>query len=484
MTLPAWPALQGAAPPPWNLTCERGIWGKIQSGPPEFRWLARSPGVAAGAWDPARALRLGAEDRPARTPGWRALGPGYLAAAYYPSRAQDAAGRGGFLERQVLAWRAFPGVPPPLAALALLPAATGLEHWVWRDRQHLGRWGDPDYALPLDPLELTGLGPDWLARTIGEGLDELGKRVTQECLRNLYAQILSGVRPACLALPDGPLGPQALAALLLPLPPQAASALSLAGWVPAEALDPEDLAGNWDFVVIATGHGWPPATVASEHLELAEHLITALLAQDPALLAERRPGTGTNLKAQRCQVSPLLTTLAQFTADPHRRLLDMAELRRILRQVTGPLAMPGGPGQHPLCRWVAQVAGDRPHWADERGWGLKVDQLRAAALCFLPHPETLSLVGLPQSPWVPALLPALASHPKRIGASLGKHGEDGLRRILHQSLGCPRAVVRMRIRAWLARWRDLDETAPALRAMIEDCLAASAIVPDSDSLGT
>jgi len=481
MTLPAWPALRGAAPPPWNLSCERAIWGKTQVGPPEFRWLARSPGFAAGAGDPARALRLGAEDRPARTSGWRALGPGYLAAAYYPSRAQDAAGRGGFLERQVLAWRAFPGVPPPLAALALLPAAAGLEDRDWWDRQHLGRWADPGYALPLDALELDGLGPDWLTRAIGEGLDELGKRVTHECLRNLYAQLLSGVRPACLALPDGPLGPQALAALLLPLPPQAASALSLAGWVPTEVLDPGDLAGNWDCVVTAPGAGWPPTTVEPEHLELAEHLATALLAQDPALLAERRPGTGTGLKAQRHQVSPLLTILAQFTADPHRRLLDMAELRRTLSQGRGPLEMPDGPGQHPLCRWVAQVAGDRPDWADERSWGLKVDQLRAAALCFLPHPETLSLVGLPQSPWVPALLPALASRPKWIGASLGKHGEEGLRGILRQSLGCPRPAVRARIRAWIVQWHDREETAPALRALIGDCLAASEIPPVPDS---
>lgn len=480
MTLPAWPALQGAAPPPWNLTCERAIWGKVHIGPPEFRWLARSPGfAAAAAWDPARALRLGAEDRPARTPGWRALGPGYLAAAYYPSRAQDAAGRGGFLERQVLAWRACPGVPPPLAALALLPAATALDDRVWWDSQHLGRWDDPGYALPLEQLELGELGPVWLASAIDEGVEELSRRVTHEWLRDLYAQILSGVRPARLALPDGPLGPTALAALLLPLPPRAASALSLAGWVPAEGLDPRDLADNWDCVVIAPGHGRPTVVVDPAHVERAERLAAALLAQDPDLIREPSPGLGTAIKAQRQQVSPLLKILAQFTADPHRRLLDMAELRRTLSQVHGPLEMPDGPGQHPLYRWVAQVAGDRPDWADERSWGLKVDQLRAAALCLLAHPETLGLVGLPQSPWVPALLPALASHPKRIGASLDKHGEDGLRRILHQSLNCPRAAVRVRIRAWIVQWRDLEETAPTVRALIGDCLAGAEIHQDT-----
>lgn len=471
MTLPDWPALRGAAPPPWGLRCEHAIWGKVQGGAAEYRWLARTPSFGAGIGDPTRTLRVGTEDSPVRVPGWRALPERFLAVAYYPSRAQDAAGRGESLERQVLEWRPDPTVPPALAALALLPAAAGLDDLLWWDRRHLGHWGDPGYTLPLEALELGDLGPEWLAAACEGGIAELAGRLGREGLRDIYAQILAGLRPARLTLPDGPLGPLALAALLLPLPAQTATRLSLVGWVPAEAPDPADLAGNWDLVVTQPGLAWLRVARDRADLERAERMAAALLGRDPGPLAATPEALAMAPKARHPRADPLLAALAQFAADPNRRLLDMAELARALAQAPYPMEMPDGPHAHPLCMWVERTTAERPDWADGRSWGLKVDQLRAAALVLLPHPETLGLVGLPESPWVPALLPALACRPARIGPALGDHGKEGLRRILRQSLACPRPRVQARIRVWVDRWRDVVGADTSLGALAAECLA-------------
>jgi len=475
LTLPGWPALRGCAAPPWGLGCEHGVWGKVQAGPADFRWVARSPGFGDDDLRLARALRIGAENHPSRLTAWRVHNGQYLALAYYPSRGQDAAGRSGFLERQVLAWRPCAGILPALAALALLPAVARVDDRIWRDRQHLGRWSDLAYSLPLEALELGELGPDQLTAVIRQGVDELAARIPPQALRDLYAQVLTGARPARLALTDGALGPAALAALLLPLPPQTAGRLSLAGWIPDLSPDPTDLAANWNLTVTRPGPNWRQPTPTDSEMERAERLAAALSANDPLLLTEAGPPPPATMPVAPPGGKPhgVVTVLAAFAANHDYRLLDLAELARASSRAPYPLPMPDGPGGHPLCRWVAQLATGRPDWADEVSWGQKVDQLRSASLCLLPHPETLALVGLPESPWVPALLVALACAPSRIGPALGEHGEAGLSRIFSQSLACPRPVVRSRVWKWLKQWSQAVGTGSRLGRIAADCLGRS-----------
>jgi hypothetical protein len=98
-------------------------------------------------------------------------------------------------------------------------------------------------------------------------------------------------------------------------------------------------------------------------------------------------------------------------------------------------------------------------------WGVKIDQLRAAALFLLPHPRTLDLVGLPQHPRVPALLAVLAGAPDATAAPLAAHGESALRRMLGHSLACPDAPLVADIRQWMSRWLAATGDADLTRAL-------------------
>ena len=257
MSLADWPALSG-----WNLDrsqpglrTERAVWGKVQGIGAGFRWIARSLGFGRDpggeAPDLERRLRAGSEDRPRRACAWRVLPGRYLAVVFYPSRARDAAGRGEMLERQILEWRPVLGLPPALAALALLPEAAILDDDVWWGRQLAAPWTDPAFSLPIAPGDCPSieLDPGRIGQTLESGIAELAARVGPEALRDLYADLIAGTRPALLRGLDGPLGPEALAALLVPLPPPLAERLSLLGWVPGARLEPADLASSWDLAV-------------------------------------------------------------------------------------------------------------------------------------------------------------------------------------------------------------------------------------------
>jgi hypothetical protein len=475
MTIRAWPALaamgevNGAV-----LGYARGVWGKRQGDAAGFHWLAVSPGFGEGAADLARRLPLGSEDSPIRAVCWRALPDRFLALAFYPSRAVDAAGRGGILEKQVLEWRPESRIPVALAVLFLLRCVAGWDDRIWWGRQGQGRWEQPGYALPIEPSDCPPLVVDEQAAQalIDKGIADLNAAADAPRLQGLYARLLSNRRPAQLPALSQPLSPEALAVLLLPLPAQAAGLLSLAGWVPSRRLGLQDLAESWDLV--ATGQRLAAGTEEEADLdaalcERAGRMALALLENAPDLLAEEQAASARPGEAgPHIEKNLLLAELGHFAADPHRRHLDLARLGALLRHADYPLSVGDDPGDHPLCRWVRQTAERRPDWADPAEWGIKVDQLRAATLVFLPHPHTLDLVGLPESPYVPALLPVLACKPDKVGGHLAAHGLEHLRAIVEQSLACPRTAVAARIRAWLHQWQAAVGEETPLGALVAE----------------
>ena len=98
----AWPALRGLGEPT-AIECERGVFGKMHGARSDFRWIARSAAFLRDGWLEDK-FALGSEDLPTRLSFWRCLPEHgcYIAGYAYPSRAQDASGRRGFLEKQFL----------------------------------------------------------------------------------------------------------------------------------------------------------------------------------------------------------------------------------------------------------------------------------------------------------------------------------------------------------------------------------------------
>ncbi len=494
-----WPALSGAASLLGEvLRCEIGIWGKVHRQASDYRWIARSSGFAGQAPDLHRRLRIGSEDRAVRATAWRAPwepeGQDYFAIGTYASRAVDAAQRAGVLEKQVLHWhRPSAEVPAALAAVLLLPAVAHADDRSWWDRVGEGDWQRPDYALPLgaDACPCLRIARADLEAAVAAGIDTLLGALDQPSLAALYAGLLAGVRPVMLRGQASPLPPAALAALLLPLTAEQAGRLSLSAWVPAMLIDPPDLAYNWDLV--ATGPSGAVPEVAAEFAQQGAVLAQALVNRDPGSLGSGPPGrvhTGSAAAFQppnpglrhpaqpprprgtpidsadrggysrRMQLaltaaveSPGLRYLYHFADRIALRRLDLSLLAADLIEAGGqPLPVPGeDPAGHPLIGWIQTLRETLPAGVDALEWGIKIDQLRAAALFLLPHPHTLALVGLPDNPRVPALLCALAADPAAAEA-LAAHGEAALRRMIEHSLACSDAPLVADIRAWVTDW--------------------------------
>jgi len=494
-----WPALSGAAALLGEvLRCEVGIWGKVHRQASDYRWIARSSGFAGQAPDLHRRLRIGSEDRAVRATAWRApwepTGQDYFAIGTYASRAVDAAQRAGVLEKQVLHWhRPSAEVPAALAAVLLLPAVAHADDRFWWDRVGEGDWQRPDYALPLgaDACPQLRIARADLEAVIAAGIDALLEALAPPSLAALYAGLLAGVRPVMLRGQASPLPPAALAALLLPLTAEQAGRLSLSAWVPGVLIDPLDLAHNWDLVV--TGQSGAVPEVASEFVERGAVLAQALVNRDPRGLGSGPPGRmpagsaaafeppdpGSRHPAQpprprgtpidsadrggyprRMRLaltgaveSPGLRYLYRFADRIALRRLDLSLLAADLIEAGGPsLPAPGeDPAGHRLIGWIETLQETLPAGVDASEWGIKIDQLRAAALFLLPHPHTLARVGLPDHPRVPALLCVLAADPDAAEA-LAAHGESALRRMIEHSLACPDASLVADIRAWVTAW--------------------------------
>jgi hypothetical protein len=290
-TLPSWPAFAlGGQPLPQQIGYERGVWGKVHGARSDYRWIATTASFAPAKLQLENELRLGTEDAPRKATHWRNLGDQCLAMVSYPSRATDAAGRSGFLEKQVFAWRRPPETPAALGALVLLPKVAHADDNVWWERRTQRRWMDEDETLVLAPpdYEPFPVKVDEILSATAAGIADLARAVPAESLADLYAHLLAGHRAIPLPGLSEPLGPAALAVLLLPLQRAMADGLSLAGWLPSQRIDLKEIQRCWNLAL--GGATPPPAPSPPPSAELRRQggvMARALLANDPAALSDR-----------------------------------------------------------------------------------------------------------------------------------------------------------------------------------------------------
>jgi hypothetical protein len=291
-----WPALDlGGQELPSRLTCERGVWGKVHGAATDFRWIAATANFEAQRTGLERELALGAADvvdRPATL--WRTVGDTSYAVAFYPSLARDASGRTGFLERQVLEWKRPPGVPAAAAALLLLPAVASLEATDWSEKRPQIVWSQDEDVMDLDAAAPLPVSTSAIQEAIERGVAMLAEATTLDALTELYASLLAGGRAVTLKGLSAPLSPQAMAALLLPLPRDVADRISIAGWLPSSWLSPsgvDELRHCWDFV-LGGATAIPvddSAQPTADHRQQAQVMARSLLTRKSAASQAARP---------------------------------------------------------------------------------------------------------------------------------------------------------------------------------------------------
>ena len=287
-TLFDWPGLsplKGELPE--ALPYQRGVWGKAHGVATDYRWLARSEGFFGHDRELSRELVLGTEDTPRTSTYWRALPYGHYAVGFYASRARDAAARGNFSEKQILAVAPSASIPPALSALVLLPHAARLDDDVWWSRRRNQPWEDREFFLRIPaedhrPLEIH--------QSALEDAIEAGRQVLEtwgeETLTELYTRLLSG-KPAWLLQSPSPLPPESLAVLLLPLRADLAANVSIASWIPSSRADAGKLEQCWSIGIRPDSlslSGWTAVELAPS--EEARRMAQALLTGDPECLVE------------------------------------------------------------------------------------------------------------------------------------------------------------------------------------------------------
>ncbi|WP_020502754.1 TRAFAC clade GTPase domain-containing protein [Lamprocystis purpurea] len=259
--LSSWPALAGLPRTlPTALRCELGVLGKAPGDAADFHWIAAGAGFSGPTSDLARHLGLGSEDVMRATLLWRSDANLYQAVHCYPGRAPDTQGR-PFLEKQVLEWQRPDDLPAVLGALILLPLAATVDDSVWQGRERDPFAEHLFVTLGVDQVPRPTVDPVLLLRTIRAGTAELRRRFREADLGVLYARLLAGQRGCFPPQPLEPLGPAALAALLLPLPRVIADRASLIAWLPSTSPAPETLRQHWDLILGSDGSLPPPAAV-------------------------------------------------------------------------------------------------------------------------------------------------------------------------------------------------------------------------------
>ncbi|HBL29427.1 MAG TPA: hypothetical protein DD490_21555 [Acidobacteria bacterium] len=278
-SLAAWPALEGGSLPP-RIDHERGVWGKVPGSSSDFRWIAASSAFPRRERIEQQ-LVLGSEDAPRTATHWRSLGELYVAMATYASPAADAAGRSGFLEKQIFTWRRAAAIPATLGAMALLPRVAQTNAGIWWDRRGSFNGEDPLLLSPQDHAPFAvSLGE--LEETVETGFSELETTVSEESLAAFYARLIAGHRAVPLDGLAAPLGPEALAALLLPLPRDVADRLSVAGWLPSRRAGVESLQSCWNATLGGEAPVAPATEPTPEHQERGRRLARAIFSRNPA----------------------------------------------------------------------------------------------------------------------------------------------------------------------------------------------------------
>lgn len=247
MELSGYPAFAGLDQLPPRISFERAIWGKVDGARSDFRWIARSSGFKGHLQHLERDLTIGLEEQPRKAPFWRWWNTSccYYAVSCYESRARDADGRSGFMEKQIIEWRPE-GVPAMVGALYLLREAANFEDNLATTSALDTRWSDLTFSLPLEskPCQVTSEG---LQGLLEKGRQDLSRIPDRELAHFFYNLGATGQK-AFAASPDGPLTPEALAVLLLPLDREKADRISLGAWIPSQKTDANALR-NWDGLV-------------------------------------------------------------------------------------------------------------------------------------------------------------------------------------------------------------------------------------------
>lgn len=287
-----WPALREIPESKeYKLLFERAIWGKVDGQRSDYRWIARSPGFKGDSCAVQRALTLGLEDKPCPLVLWHASEGSFYAVSCYPSRARDANGRSGFLEKQIIEWRPD-GVPAAIGALTLLGIACGYtdEDWIARSRDP--GWLRPDFSIGLDTMTVT-VGNDTILAAISGGLRSL-EGILEPAMTDFYTGLAHWISTPATAGPghraapglletESQLGPAALAVLLLPFEENDAKRLSLAGGLPVSQVEEEDLK-SWSGVVCrsrAIVRGASEAAGDASERKRANAIVTALRRHEP-----------------------------------------------------------------------------------------------------------------------------------------------------------------------------------------------------------
>lgn len=290
-----WPALaDGPKMLPDRIEYQRGVFGKVHGARSDYRWIALSGGFRRGK-ELESALYLGARDQPKALSFWRHLAsPGaqavHFAGYAYPSRAQDAAGREGFLETQIADLGPM-NLPAALVALAFLSVLRQWDDGIWWERRHEQNWEKPESTLSIEACSMDLHGrfedPDeFFNRMIQKGLDSLKQQLhdVASSVEVLYARLLADEKP-CILRSAEPLQPESLAVLLLPLPRAHADRVSATAWIPSSRYDLKNLADCWDIVVLADDQGVQTLSVnAEKRLLEARKMTQALLENRPDFL--------------------------------------------------------------------------------------------------------------------------------------------------------------------------------------------------------
>ena len=432
-----WPALHPGKPPTGPLAYQRAVWGKVHGAASDFRWIARSLGFRPGD-RMARDLVLGSEDHapPQRLYFWLPLSSdgkasGYVAGTAYPSRAVDADGRRGFLEKQLLDWANPKAQPAAAGALLLLPAMAQWTDDCWWQRVREQDWSLQESVLALGAKECAPFAPaagetdpeGFLDAAIMRGLSAL-ESIAPAALEHFYAALLGGDRPACLAGLAEPVPAEALSALLLPLERPLADRLSLAGWVPSHRYALEELGRHWDALVLPAPAEPPPLSArAQAKREEARLCVRALREKNPVCLKKQRkagvavgkfaeskpaanklgyrlqdetwpilPGARLDLTPPGADAGPFLRLFHDFAATVDRRLLEPSWVKNNLRT----LALSEAEARQ-VCLWVKELEqAPRPHYAESRQWELKIDLLRALVVLLAPASFVQEGVQMPR----------------------------------------------------------------------------------------
>lgn len=308
-----WPALSSQAElKEGGLHYSRGVHGKVHRAASDYRWIAATPDIEPIGTEILRATAFGTEDQPREVFAWVPLGNSYLTVHAYPSRARDAAGRPGGIEKQILRWMpGDSGIPPALAAFFLLEVARSFDDSIWWGSWDSSDWRRREFVLPLNEAACKPVRwhADRLQNLIDGGIAAL-RAVKEDALARFYQSVLDERTPALLKVESGSLPWAAVAALLLPLPADIAARTSLCGGLPANDVR-RDMLRNWSGVVCDVS----AASSEGEPGMAARSVARALLSGDPALI-DTKTGGHHEMSASAKYLSIFLVSSNRNLADP------------------------------------------------------------------------------------------------------------------------------------------------------------------------